>query len=144
MKKIYDNLGGNLLVLKEIQVMLKHSYSLDTTIDAIVYEALGDLKAFQLKPILKAIKENPEGVDPGIFESQTYRGIDMSEAKFVGDAMKLRNAIIYRIELYPKVFQMQSTRHKTALSKYEPIIDMKLWSFPEPVTDYHTFKSKEL
>ena len=60
-----------------------------------------------------------------------YKGIDMTDFKAVGDAMKEYNAIAYRIDKDPIVYEMISTRHKTALTSYEPVIDEKSLVVPE-------------
>ncbi len=129
-KKVYDNIGGILTVLNEFLDLLE-TQTIDESIDAIVGIARQELEAFQLQPILKALKEHPDGVEPGSFKKKKYEGIDLSEPADVGDAMKKRNAIVYRIDLKPRLYQMQSTRHKTALKSYEPIIDKKSLVVPE-------------
>jgi hypothetical protein len=105
--------------------------SLNTRIKASLGLARKELVAFKLKPILKTLKEHSEGIDPEDFKNQEYKGIDMSSAKAVGDAMKKENAIVYRIDLKTPVFQMLSTRHKTALKTYDPVIDKKSLVVPE-------------
>ncbi len=130
-KKIYDNIGGNPGTLKELQRKVKAGKSLDDSINAIIGFARVELGAFKLKPVLKAIKEHPEGVDPLTFRNQKYEGIDMSVPAKVGDAMKETNAIVYRIDKDPPVYQALSTKHKTALKSYEPVIyEERL--FPRP------------
>ncbi len=125
--KIYDQIGGNPIVLNKMLDFLEEKDSLDTCLKRIVDEARSELLGFKLQPILKAIKEHPEGVEPGYFKKQKYEGIDMSVPEQVGDAMKAKNAIVFRSDLDPKVYQALSTKHKTALKTYEPII--KFWRY---------------
>ncbi len=106
--------------------------SLDERIEASLAQALQELEAFKLKPILKAIEEHPEGVKPGDFKNQKYEGIDMTSEVEVGDAMKKTNAIVYRIDLKHPVYQMLSTRHKTALNTYDPVINYDVFKIPNP------------
>ncbi len=130
LKKIYSKVGGNPAQLILLLTKMK-TQSLDDSIAAILDAAWDDLDCFALKPILKALKmkEHAEGVRPSYFNNQEYKGINMTEPKDVGDAMKKRNAIVYRIDKGKnKVYQMQSTRHKNALETYNPAIDYNLLS----------------
>jgi hypothetical protein len=132
MKKIYDKIGGNPAQLTLLLTNMK-TRSLDDSIKAIVGVARDELKAFTLQPILKALKlkEHVNGVEPGYFEKQEYKNIDMTKFKAVGDAMKEYNAIVYRIDKDPRVYEMISTRHKTALKDYEPVIDYNSLTIPK-------------
>lgn len=129
-KKVYENIGGIPTVLRRFLYLLE-TRTIDESIDAIVNVARQELEAFELKPILQALKEYPDGVKPGYFKNQKYQGIDLTAPAKVGDAMKQINAIVYRIDLNPRLYQMQSTRHKTALKSYDPIIDKKSLDIPE-------------
>lgn len=129
-KKVYENIGGIPTVLRRFLYLLE-TRTIDESIDAIVNVARQELEAFELKPILQALKEYPDGVKPGYFKNQKYQGIDLTVPAKVGDAMKQINAIVYRIDLNPRLYQMQSTRHKTALKSYDPIIDKKSLDIPE-------------
>ncbi len=129
-KKIYDNIGGNPTSINKL-FRMDANLSLDERIEASLAQALQELEAFKLKPILKALKEHPEGVKPGDFKNQEYKGIDLTSEVEVGDAMKKTNAIVYRIDLKHPVYQMLSTRHKTVLKTYEPTIDKKSLNIPE-------------
>jgi len=94
------------------------------TVEQFVKEKLriADMEqaAFPLKPILKALKEHPEGVSPDIFNNVKYEGVDLSNPQAVGYAMKRSNAIVYRIE--NQKYQLLSKAHESALQAYEPII----------------------
>jgi hypothetical protein len=129
-KKVYENIGGIPTVLREFLDLIR-THTIDESIGAIVSVARQELVAFQLKPILQALKEYPDGVDPSYFNNTSYKGIDLSVPADVGDAMKKINAIVYRIDLKPRLYQMQSARHQTALRTYEPVIDKKSLNVPE-------------
>jgi len=94
------------------------------TVERFVKEKLRiahmELAAFPLKPILKALKEHPEGVSPDFFNNVECKGVDLSNPQAVGYAMKRSNAIVYRIE--NQKYQLLSKAHETALQAYEPII----------------------
>jgi len=94
------------------------------TVEQFVKEKLRiahmELVAFPLKPILKALKEHPEGVSPDFFNNVKYKGVDLSNPQAVGYAMKRSDAIVYRIENLK--YQLLSKAHETALQAYEPII----------------------
>lgn len=120
LKKIYDKIGGNPAQLFLLFTNMK-DVSLDVSIEAIVNCAMEDLVRFSLKPILQALTEHPEGVDLRYFGNQKYEGIDLSDVVMVGDVMKAQNAIAYRMDKVKRIYEMQSTRHKTAMKSYEPI-----------------------
>ena len=140
--KIHDQIGGNPTVLNKMLDFLEKKDLLDKCLKRIVKEAHDELEGFKLQPILKAIKEHPEGVEPGYFKKQKYEGIDMSVPELVGDAMKAKNAIVFRSDLDPKVYQALSTKHKTALKTYEPIIYEELL-FPRPAPPTPPQKPKQ-
>ena len=122
MQYIFDTVGTSPVTLIElIQKVKDKNISLKDSINAVLLDAHQDLLEFELKPILKALKEHPEGVSPDYFANKKYKGIDLSSPKLVGSAMKSSNAIIYRIEC--RKYQLMSTAHKTALKTYTPIID---------------------
>jgi hypothetical protein len=76
--------------------------------------------AFLLTPILKALKEHPEGVPPELFNNVKYDGVDLSNPQAVGYAMKRSNATVYRIE--NGKYHLLSKVHETALQTYKPIL----------------------
>lgn len=104
-KKIYDNIGGNPTYLMDLLESYNMTNSIDVCIENMSISARGSLKAFELKPIIKALKKHPEGVAVEDFEGQLYNGISLAEPKKVGDAMKLRHSIVYRIDLKPVFYQ---------------------------------------
>ncbi len=86
-------------------------------VDDVLAQADQDLVAFPYNPILKALKEHPEGVSPNYVKKVEFKGVDMSNPKAVGTSMKISNAIIYRIECLKYV--LMSTAHRTALRTYK-------------------------
>ena len=88
--------------------------------------ATDELLAFQHQHILKALKEHPEGVSAAYFDKMKSEGVDLSNPKAVGVAMKDSNALTYRIELDKYV--MLSRSHEVALRTYEPILNNLSWS----------------
>ncbi|MFN9982369.1 MAG: hypothetical protein ACK53Y_20750, partial [bacterium] len=94
--------------------------SLKQHVEGVLAGAEGNLVAFPHQAILKALKEHPEGVPPKYFKKQKSEGVDLSEPKAVGVAMKRSNVIVYRIE--DGLYHLMSTAHKTALRSYDPIV----------------------
>ena len=83
----------------------------------VLSDAAQDLHDFPLKPILKALQDRPEGVSTDYFNDSKCEGVNLSNAKAVGEIMKLSNCILYRIE--HKEYQLQTTAHKTAIKSYK-------------------------
>jgi hypothetical protein len=117
MMRLFDSVGTNAAQLLKF-------CSRNMSVDEFITEQLGkaeqDLVAFQLKPILKALKEHPEGVSPKYFGNEEYKGIDLSNPVAVGTAMKGSNAILYDMEA--RRYKLISHAHKVALRNYEPIV----------------------
>jgi hypothetical protein len=67
-----------------------------------------------------ALKENPDEVSPEYFMNLKNEGVDLSNPRAVGTAMKGSNAIVYRIER--RVYALMSTQHRTAMKTYIPIL----------------------
>jgi hypothetical protein len=118
MRYIFDTIGTSPARLIKVLNAVQRKKLLKDCIDNILLRSNGKLIAFPLKPILKALKEHPEGVSPGYFENQEYKGFDMSDPVAVGEIMNKSEAIIYRIE--NEKYQLMSTAHKTALKTYTP------------------------
>jgi hypothetical protein len=76
-----------------------------------------------LQPILKALKEHPEGVKPEYFSNEKYEGIDMSVPEAVGKAMQGSHAVLY--DMKEGCYKLISHAHKVALETYDPIIHRK-------------------
>ena len=132
MQYIFDSIGTSPVTLIDLMSEIP-KILLQEFVDAVLSDAQQDLLAFQLQPILKALKERPEGVSPDYFKKQEYKGIDMSNPAAVGSAMKSSNAIIYRIEL--QKYQLMSTAHRTKLKTYSPIIDSNSFTTKKLVTE---------
>jgi hypothetical protein len=117
MMRLFDSVGTNAAKLLDF-------VSRDGSVDEFIADKLGrarqDLVAFQLKPILKALKEHPAGVSPEYFRNEEYKAIDLSSPVAVGTAMKGSNAILYDME--DRRYKLISQAHKVALRNYEPIV----------------------
>ena len=75
---------------------------------------------------MKALKENPKGVSPKYFNKLENKGVDLSNPKAVGVAMRGGNVLTYRMEL--KKYMTYSKAIEVALRTYDPI-SRKWWNF---------------
>ena len=123
---VMDNIGTNPATLRSMQLWVHSGKSVEEFIAQTLLEAEQDLVQFPHKAILKALKEHPEGVSPKYFKNMMSEGVDLSDPFAVGVAVKLSDAIVYRIELGsphdPGRYMIMSGCHKTALRRYEPIL----------------------
>ena len=117
MRYIFESIGTSPVALIDLMSEVPKT-PLKDYVARILLDSRRNLGSFKLKPILKALKEHPEGVDSTNFENMKYEGIDMSDLSEVGPVMKKSDAIIYRIE--NGKYQLLSTAHKTALKTYTP------------------------
>jgi len=118
---VFARIGTSPAMLLDLNDCVQNEgYSVERFVKKVLEEAHLELAAFPLKPILKALKEHPEGVSPKFFKNMKYEGVDLSDPQAVGYAMKRSNAIVYRIE--NGKYQLLSKAHETALQTYEPII----------------------
>ena len=118
---VFARIGTSPAMLLDMNECVQNKgYSVEQFVKEKLRIAHMELAAFPLKPILKALKEHPEGVSPKIFNNVKYEGVDLSNPQAVGYAMKRSNAIVYRIE--NQKYQLLSKAHETALQAYEPII----------------------
>ena len=85
-----------------------------------------DLVAFRHKPILKALKDHPEGISPEFFNNSVNEGVDLSDPKAVRAVMRDWNVITYRIELGK--YTIYSKAIEVALRSYDPILPTTRWS----------------
>jgi len=108
------------MLLDMIDCVQNEGYTVEQFVEKVLEEAHMELATFPLKPILKALKEHPEGVFPDFFNNMKYEGVKLSDPQAVGYAIKRSNAIVYRIE--NRKYQLLSKAHETALQAYEPII----------------------
>ena len=99
---------------------LEKGLSLDTFITMTLRLAMDELVAFQHQQILKALKDHPEGISPGSFNKLKNEGVDLSNPKDVGPALKMGNAIFYHIELCK--YTMGSKAIEVALRSHDPIL----------------------
>jgi hypothetical protein len=114
MMDLFDNVGTNPAMLLRF-VNRGVSESVQQFIRKRQKKALQDLVVFPFKPILKALKENPEGVSPAYFKNEEFKGIDMSNPEKVGAAMSA-NAVLYDIEAIR--YQVMSQAHRIMLENY--------------------------
>ena len=116
---VFAKIGTSPAVLRDMSGKIQNKgYSVDQFVKETLKTAKRELLAFALQPILKALKEHPEGVSPDFFNKEEYKGVDLSNPQAVGYAMKRSNAIAYRIE--NEEYQLLSKAHETALQTYEP------------------------
>ena len=116
MMRLFDSVGTNTTTLLNF---VSEGASVDEFTAAKLGKARQDLVAFALKPILQALKNNPEGVSPDYFNNAKCEGIDLSNPGAVGAAMKDSNAILY--DMKGNRYKLISQAHKVALRKYDPI-----------------------
>ena len=114
MMDLFDEVGTNPAMLLSF-VNRDVSESVQEFIRKRQKKALQDLVVFPLKPILKALKENPEGVNPAYFKNEKFDGIDMSNPEKVGATMS-SNAVLYDIEAIR--YQVMSQAHRKMLENY--------------------------
>ncbi len=129
MTYVFDNIGTvPQRLIQLIEKVYSENMSLAEYVNGVLDDAMDDLVQFPLKPILKALKENPDGVSPISFGNEKYAwnsGLatvtaDLSKPRTVALAMKNQDCILYRMEL--RMYQLQSTAHKTALKNYNPVM----------------------
>jgi hypothetical protein len=118
---VFSKIGTSPGTLKRLCVYVQNKgYTVERFVKEVLSKADLELAAFPLQPILKALKEHPEGVSPKFFNKMKYEGVDLTDPQAVGKAMKRSNAIVYRIE--NGKYQLLSKAHETALQTYKPII----------------------
>jgi len=118
---VFARIGTSPAMLVDLSDCVQNDgYTVERFVEKVLEEARTKLACFPLKPILKALKEHPEGVSPEFFNNMEYKGVDLSNPQAVGYAMKRYHAIVYRIE--NGKYQLLSKAHETALQTYEPII----------------------
>ena len=82
-------------------------------VEEFLRAANSDLRTFRHKPILKALKESPDGVSTDIFDGVEHKGVDLAEPKEVALAMQMRTAIVYHLP--SREYRLASRAHRTAL-----------------------------
>jgi GTPase SAR1 family protein len=119
MMRLFDNVGTN---AADLESFLNGGMSVDEFIADGMATAKQDLVAFPFKSILKALKKHPEGVRPGYFKNEEYKGVDMSSPVKVGAAMKASQTNVVFYDMKEKVYKLNSRALEVALRSYEPII----------------------
>ena len=119
-KKVIDNIGSNPGALNGLGTHMQKGLSLDHFITMTLRLAMDELVAFQHQQILKALKDHPEGISPGFFNNLKNEGVDLSNPKDVGPALKMGNAIFYHMELCK--YTMGSKAIEVALRSYDSIL----------------------
>jgi hypothetical protein len=118
MIRLFDNVGTN---AADLEFFLNGAESVDEFIADRMGDARLSLVEFPFKPILKALKEHPEGVSPGFFNNEQCEGVDMSNPVAVGVGMKTAqsNAVFY--DLIECVYKLNSHALGVALRSYVTI-----------------------
>ena len=80
------------------------------------------LVAFSFQPILKALKEHPEGVPPGYFNNEKFEGVDLTNVDAVGASMKAAGTNAVFFDMKERVYKLNSRSLEVALRSYEPIM----------------------
>ena len=119
-KHVMDNVGTNPATIRSMEDCVCRGQSIQDFVVMKLTGAKMNLVAFPHKAILKALKEHPEGVSPEYFNNMKNEGIDLSDPVAVGNAMKLSNAIMYRIE--EQKYMIITRCHQTALKTYKPTV----------------------
>jgi hypothetical protein len=118
LNRFIEMAGALPLTLRKFADTVTNTESVDPYIAEIVGSAQADLIAFLHKPILKALKESPNGVNIKAFDGVEHKGVLLSEPRAVAAAMKIRNAILYHFG--SREYRLFSAAHKTALRNYVP------------------------
>ena len=119
MIRLFDNVGTNAADLEDF---LNGVESVDEFIAYRIKLAKHDLEKFPFQPILKALKEHPEGVPPGFFKKEEYKGVDMTSEDAVGASMKAAQTNVVFYDMKELVYKLNSRALEVALRSYEPII----------------------
>jgi hypothetical protein len=119
MMRLFDSVGTNAATL---ETFLNKDMSVDEFIADRMQKSETALVAFPLKPILKALKEHPEGVRPKYFNNEKYEGADLSNPVEVGADMKASQSNVVYYDMKKKVYKLNSHALEVALRSYEPII----------------------
>ena len=122
MMRLFDNVGTNAATLETFLNRDTTDMSVDEFIADRMLRSEADLVAFPLKPILKALKEHPEGVPPKYFNNEEYKGTDLSSPVAVGAVMKAVQSNVVFYDMKTKVYKLNTRALEVALRSYEPII----------------------
>ena len=119
MMRLFDNVGTTASTL---ECFLNEPMSVDEFIADRMKDARQSLAAFPFKPILKALKEHPEGVPPGYFKKEKCEGVDMTAPVAVGASMKDAQTNVVFFDMGELVYKLNSRALEVALRSYEPNI----------------------
>ena len=117
MNEIFRTIGKNPSMLLDLVQCVPSKMTVKEFVAEKLSLAKDDFDDFPLKPIIDALKQNPEGVTKQTFKNIECKGIPLSDPRAVGTFMKTSNAIIYREDL--EMYTLMSTAHKTAIRTYE-------------------------
>ena len=124
MMHLFENIGTNAVQLEDF---LNGSMSVDEFIADRMAKAKRDLVAFPFQPILKALKEHPEGVSPAYFNKEECKGVDMSSPVAVGTAMKAAQSNVVFFDMNEGVYKLNSHTLEVALRSYVVVGEVTRW-----------------
>ena len=125
LKLFFDKVGKLPLDILRSMTALKEGIPAAQIIEEAVLAAKEDLAAFDLKPILAALKATPDGVHVRAFNGVEHKGVNLAEPKDVAVAMKKRNCIVYHMP--SREYRLASRAHRTALMRYNSPVTF--WGF---------------
>jgi energy-coupling factor transporter ATP-binding protein EcfA2 len=120
---IVNNVGGNPATIEKLLIRVKFGANdqrvpLQRALDEIVEDAWTDLNTFPYQSLLKALKEQPDGVSAKSLVGTIEENAKLWVTSDVASGMNRSNAVVYRHEL--KRYELMSTAHKTALKMFTP------------------------
>jgi AAA+ ATPase superfamily predicted ATPase len=116
----FNNIGTRATMLRNLVREAHDETSLKKFVEKKLEWAKSDLVSSSHHPILKALKDHPDGISPEYFHHQKYRGVDLSDPYAVGVSLNDSNVLCYRVEL--GLYKLMSKAHYNALKSYEPTI----------------------
>lgn len=117
--RLFDNVGTTAATL---EYFLNGSMSVDEFIAVRMVVAKRNLVEFPFQPILKALKEHPEGVPPAYFNKEKCEGVNMSSPVAVGAGMKAAQSNVVFFDFSANVYRLNSHALEVALRSYEPVV----------------------
>jgi len=89
----------------------------DDFIKGMLDRAQRDLDVFRHQPIIKALRDSPDGVSVSHFKGVEDKGVLLADVKQVAIAMKNQNGIVYH---FPSgQYRLATRAHRTALALLE-------------------------
>jgi AAA+ ATPase superfamily predicted ATPase len=121
LKLFFDKVGTLPLDIREFSEALKNGEIAVDYIKAALDATKSDLAAFTHKPILKALKSSPDGVETYKFDGVNDEGVNLAEPKDVAVAMQKSQAIVYHP--LSGEYRLATKAHRTVLvEQYDPPI----------------------